>query len=116
LLPDGIDPADLISLARQASEDQPHSWQRREVLGAALYRVGKPEDAVRELDEAVRLYGGEGSLWAKLFLALAHQRLGHADQVKQWREKFRNPASWEEVVIRRQLVGELDAPKPPAAK
>jgi WD40 repeat protein len=108
LLPDALEAAELVLLARRASEAQPHSWQRREVLGAALYRAGKVEEAVRELDEAVRLHG-VGSLWAQLFLALAHQRLGHVDQAKQWREKAQRGAvaDWEEFVVQQQLCREL---------
>jgi hypothetical protein len=79
-----------------------------------VYRAGKPQEAVRELGEAVRLHGVDGSSWARLFLALAHQRLGHADQAKRWRDKAQGGgADWEEGVIQRQLVGELDAPKAP---
>jgi hypothetical protein len=86
-----------------------------ELLGAALYRAGRHAEAVRELDEAVRLHG-KGSLWAKLFLALAHQRLGHAQQVQQFGQQSQNAIGWEEMVIQGRLLGELDARKAPGGE
>jgi WD40 repeat protein/tetratricopeptide (TPR) repeat protein len=115
LLPNsGIPAAELVDLARLAMEIDPQSWQYREALGAALYRAGQYAEAVRELGEAVRLHGDEGSLWAQLFLALAHQRLGHAEQAKQLSQQAGSlPGwSWEEQVIERQLQGELGLQAP----
>jgi hypothetical protein len=114
LLPDsGLEPAGLLALARGSARADPQGWQAREVLGAALVRAGQPQEAVRELDEAVRLHGAGGSLWAKLFLALAHQRLGHPEKVEQFRQQAQGTADWEEELVRRQLEGELDAARPP---
>jgi WD40 repeat protein len=104
----GLPAADLVQLAQQGVAAEPQSWRSRELLGAALYRAGQHVDAVRELDEAVRLHG-RGSLWAKLFLALAHQHLGHAEQAQQLRQQCQDAAGWEEMVIQGQLLGELDA-------
>jgi hypothetical protein len=75
----------------------------------ALYRDGKPVDAIKELDDAVRLQGNGGSLWAKLFLALAHQRLGHREEVDQWQKKADKAGPWEEQVMQFHLLGELVA-------
>jgi predicted Zn-dependent protease len=116
LLPDAVEPAGLLALAQRAVEADPQGWQARELLGAALYRAGQPEDATRALDEAVRLHGSEGSLWAKLFLALAHRRLGHAEQAQQWRDKAKQTSGWEEAVIQRQLFSELDGRSPAAGR
>jgi hypothetical protein len=84
------------------------------VLGAALYRDGKPAEAIKELDEAVKLHGDGGSLWTRLFLALAHQRLGHTQEVADWQKKADKAGPWEEQVIQFQLLGELDTIKRPA--
>jgi hypothetical protein len=110
LLPDsGLEPAGLLALARGVAQADPQGWQAREVLGAALYRADQPHEAVRELDEAVRLHGSGGSPWAKLFLALAHHRLGHAEKVRQFRQQAQYAVGWEEELVRRQLLGELSA-------
>jgi WD40 repeat protein/tetratricopeptide (TPR) repeat protein len=109
LLPGAVQPAELLTLARQATQTDPESWQARELLGAALYRAGKPEDAVGELDEAMRLHGSGGSTWANFFLALAHRQLGHADKAQEYRQQAQRDATWEDGVIHRQLSSELDA-------
>jgi WD40 repeat protein len=116
LWPDShIDVAELVALARSCVEADAQSWQYRELLGAALYRDGQAAEALRELQEAVRRHGQGGSLWARLFLALAHQRLGQAGQAREWRAQAGRADTWEEAVVRRQLLGEL-GPAPQPAK
>jgi WD40 repeat protein/tRNA A-37 threonylcarbamoyl transferase component Bud32 len=109
----GVPAAGLVSLARSCVAAEPQSWQARELLGAALYRDGKA-DAVRELGEAVRLHGKGGSLWTRLFLALAHQRLGHAEEARKWLPQAKDASAWEDKVMQMQLLRELAAMKPPA--
>jgi WD40 repeat protein len=104
----GIAPAELRQLASMCAEDDPQSWQIRELLGATLYRDGQAAAAVGELQEAVRLHGAGGSVWARLFLALAHRRLGRAQLAEQWRGKADKTDTWEEAVVQRQLLSELD--------
>ena len=50
--------------------------------GAALYRAGKHDLAVEKLEAALKLRATE--VGAKIFLAMAHHRLGHAAQAKKW--------------------------------
>jgi WD40 repeat protein len=106
--------ADLVALARSCVEDDPQSWQARELLGAALYRDGKAAEAATVLDQAGRLHTKGGSLWTKLFLALAHQRLGHRDEADEWQKKADKAGPWEEQVMQFQLLGELEGAKRPA--
>jgi hypothetical protein len=40
-----------------------------------------------ELGEAVKLHGDGGSLRTRLFLVLAHQRLGHGEEAEAWQKK-----------------------------
>jgi WD40 repeat protein/tetratricopeptide (TPR) repeat protein len=55
-------------------------------LGAALYRAGKFEPAVKRLDEAIGSRKQPApSTW--FFLAMAHHRLGNKDKAKKWFEK-----------------------------
>jgi WD40 repeat protein len=111
LLEDSVSTAKLLALARYCSAAEPESWPAHELLGAALYRDGQAAAAVGELEEAVRRHG-DGSLWAKLFLALAHRRLGHADKAQEYRRQALAAAGWEEGVLQAQLFGEFDrAPK-----
>ncbi|HEV3118398.1 MAG TPA: protein kinase, partial [Gemmataceae bacterium] len=48
------------------------------VHGAALYRAGKYEDSVRYFETAAKMYHPRA--WDWCFLAMAHHRLGHADE------------------------------------
>ncbi len=53
-------------------------------LGAALYRAGRFEDAIRSLE------GGQNFHDAWPFLAMAHGRLGHCDEGRRWLDRLRN--------------------------
>jgi serine/threonine protein kinase/WD40 repeat protein len=59
------------------------SNSRLNTLGAVLYRAGRFEEAVRQLDRAVQIQGGGTALDA-LFLAMAHHKLGHAEEARRW--------------------------------
>jgi WD40 repeat protein/tetratricopeptide (TPR) repeat protein len=59
----------------------------RNTLGAVYYRAGQFEHAVANLGRAVadRQQTGTPADW--LFLAMAHHRLGHAEQAKTWLDR-----------------------------
>ena len=75
-------------------------------LGAALYRAGRYDEAIRRLEEAIQARGGEHpGDWP--FLAMAHQRLGHRDEARRWLDRLREhqPSMdpdqfWGELAIR----------------
>jgi tetratricopeptide (TPR) repeat protein len=76
-------------------------------LGAALYRAGRFAEAVRRLEEAVQKRNGVSIEADWVFLAMAHQRLGHHDEARRWLDRFRDrrpnliPAAfWHELEIR----------------
>jgi WD40 repeat protein len=104
----GVPAAELVALARSGVTAEPRSWQAHELLGAALFRADQAAEAVGELDEAVRLHGDGGSLWSRLFLALAHGRLGHAQQVREHRQQAPAATGWDDSVLQAQLLGELE--------
>jgi WD40 repeat protein/tetratricopeptide (TPR) repeat protein/tRNA A-37 threonylcarbamoyl transferase component Bud32 len=81
--PDAVpDRSRLVSVAEVAAPD----WQGNvRVLGAALYRAGKPEEALRRFGESAAVWKPRG--WDWLFLAMIHHRLGHADQARRHLEK-----------------------------
>jgi len=59
-------------------------------LGQVLYRAGAFEPAIQRLTAAMKLYGGERHDFFPidgLFLAMAHQRLGHTDEARRWLTK-----------------------------
>jgi len=67
----------LLPLARVASP--PDDFGPPE-SGAALYRAGKYDEAVRCLEGAAKTYRLRAAAWC--FLAMAHHRLGHAGQAR----------------------------------
>ena len=59
-----------------------------QTLGAALYRAGRFEEAVRRLDESIQTRGDGGDARGFAFLAMAHHRLGRRDEAKRWLDKL----------------------------
>jgi tetratricopeptide (TPR) repeat protein len=99
----GADRDQIVKLAEKAlaksSRDHWHVTQ----LGAALYRARRFEEALKQLTEATELSchpyrTNMQHTW--YFLAMAHQRLGHADEARRWLEKA--------------VQGTVEALKPPA--
>jgi tetratricopeptide (TPR) repeat protein len=53
-------------------------------LGALLFRGGRHQEAIKRLQEAVKQsWGQKGSAWHWLFLAMAQQKLGHAEEARR---------------------------------
>jgi hypothetical protein len=72
------DRSPLLSLARVAAP----SWHKGTyVRGAALYRAGRYEESVRCFEGEAR--GFRPRVWEWAFLAMAHCRLGHADEARR---------------------------------
>ena len=93
-------------------------------LGAALYRAGRFEEAIRRLDESIQARGDGGDPKGFAFLAMAHHRLGHRDEAKRWldklvayRPKEGADFSWDDVEIRilRREAESMILGSPPAA-
>jgi tetratricopeptide (TPR) repeat protein len=59
----------------------------RQTLAAANYRAGRFEEAVEHLDAGITAHGKGGNPLDWLFLAMVHQRLGHADEARTWLDK-----------------------------
>jgi WD40 repeat protein len=93
LVPDAV--ADREAPIRLA-EDALARWSAGErsdvlnTLGAALYRAGRFEEAIRRLKESSQTQSGERVPRGYAFLALAHHRLGHRDESKRWLDKLRD--------------------------
>jgi tetratricopeptide (TPR) repeat protein len=84
------DPATAVRLAREAVAAQPKNGQPWTALGAAQYRNGDWADAVKSLNESVRLQQGENGATG-FFLAMSHWRQG--DQ-KAARGAFQKAVAW----------------------
>jgi tetratricopeptide (TPR) repeat protein len=84
----------LLPLARVAA---PAFHQGVYVLGAALYRAGRYGEAVQCFEAAAKTYRPRAWDWA--FLAMAHQRLGHAGEARRCLDEA---ARWIEEAERRK--------------
>jgi tetratricopeptide (TPR) repeat protein len=110
----GVQPL-IVALRNDAAGD-PKRADLRRTLGLASLRAGKPEDAVKWLDEAVALQEPFASAW--LLLAMAHHRAGHADEAGKWLEKATDwlaapgrldQLDWQERLALRLLREEAEA-------
>jgi serine/threonine protein kinase/WD40 repeat protein/Flp pilus assembly protein TadD len=86
----GADPARIASLAEKALAESSRDHWHVNQLGAALYRAGRFDEAVKRLTEATELNPGQyrtNMLCTWFFLAMAHQRLGHTAEARRWLDK-----------------------------
>ena len=111
------------ALARQLERGKVRS-DVLNTLGAALYRAGRFEEAIRRLNESIQARDGGDDPKGFAFLAMAHHRLGHRDEAKRWLDKLvayqpKEGAdfSWDDVEIRilRREAESLILGSPPAA-
>jgi WD40 repeat protein/tetratricopeptide (TPR) repeat protein len=119
LAPGGLDDYKPLATALdRAAGDKPTTCADLHPLGHVLYRSGDAEGAVRRLTEALKFHtqdGGTTDDW--LFLALAHHKLGHRDEARQWLDKARQtPARiapgqfpWAAKLRRELLLAEAQA-------
>jgi serine/threonine protein kinase/Flp pilus assembly protein TadD len=86
LAPDAVpDPSKLVQIAERAvrAEPMPHYVH---TLGLAHYRDGQFDTAIKQLHKSIEgNWSANAANW--LVLAMAHQRLGHADEARQWFDK-----------------------------
>ena len=90
--PDAVaDPEAPVHLAEHAVHAAPPAEKAifLNTLGAALYRAGRYEEAIRRLEEGVQMRGGESLPHDWAFLAMAHHQLGHPVQAHRWLDRFR---------------------------
>jgi Flp pilus assembly protein TadD len=100
-----------VRLARQAVGQQPGNATYLNTLGAALYRAGELEEAIQVLHKAAQaqdLNTGTAHDW--LFLAMAHARLGKAEEARSWLDKARGvePSTWQDGLELRLLRQEAE--------
>src|SRR5262249_54966826 len=83
------DPERLVQLATAALATDPHSTAYRLWLGAAQYRAGRFEQALRSLEAVTRSDTGWTNSEAWPLLAMTHPPPGHAEEARRWLEKTR---------------------------
>ncbi len=88
LAPNAVDDlALLVGWGEQAVESNPANQANLATLGAILYRGGQFERAIETLEKAIDA-DDEGRIAGQwLLLAMAHHRLGHAEEAGKWMAK-----------------------------
>jgi serine/threonine-protein kinase len=73
--------------ARWNAEMQRKEADRTRNLGVAQYRAGQYQDAIRTLQEGIRIRTDDGEPLDWLYLALANHKAGHAQEARDWLTK-----------------------------
>ncbi len=88
LVPDAVrDLEPYRKLMAAVTAQHPREYLYAHTYGAVLYRAGRFAEAEQVLSRAVKLHANGGTAQGWLFLALAHQRLGHAAEARAWLER-----------------------------
>ena len=98
---------DPVDLARKAVELAPQARDYVNTLGIALCRAERDAESIRYLNESLELGYGQTDAQDLYFLAIAHHRLGHADEAQKL---FARAMSWQSRrgLIVRSVSDELD--------
>ncbi len=84
LCPDaGPEPSQLVGIEEKAIANR----LLNRIDGSVLYRAGRFEEALQELNKSSAAQSGDDAYKGWLLLAMAHQRLGHAAEARQWLDK-----------------------------
>ena len=120
------DLAKAVRLAEQAVSSKPDEDAYVGTLGAVLYRAGRFDDAIQRLEglsagweKAGKTPTRTSPAYAWFLLAMAHHRLGHADEARAYLERAvkrteeelgaKPPASWNRRLTLRLLRREAEA-------
>jgi serine/threonine protein kinase len=80
-----------VRLAEAALQRDPRSDLYATTLGAVLYRAGRSREAVERLEGVGRRSGGNTErtslAYSRFHLAMAHHRLGHVKEARQWLDR-----------------------------
>jgi tetratricopeptide (TPR) repeat protein len=100
------DPERAVSLARKAVAAAPDSATYLNTLGVALYRAGRPAQAIAALEQSLAANKGQLAAFDWFFLAMARHRLG---QTVQSRASFDRAMGWwrEQKQLRDKYAQEL---------
>jgi tetratricopeptide (TPR) repeat protein len=80
------DPERVVPMAERAAAARGQAWYRHS-LALAHYRAGQYDKAVQQCQESIKADPRWANVLNGFVLALAHQRLGHGDEARQWLDK-----------------------------
>jgi eukaryotic-like serine/threonine-protein kinase len=79
----GVDPADLVEQAKTVAAANPTAWPRH-ILALACYRAGRYEEALAQATKSNLDVNWRPRNMNWPVLAMAHHRLGHAAEAREW--------------------------------
>jgi len=82
-VPTARNPIRGLELALRAVSLAPSSWETCNTLGVAYYRNARWDEALRALETSISRTRGVNA-FDGFFLAMAHWKLGHADEAHDW--------------------------------
>jgi WD40 repeat protein len=82
---------EAVLYARKAVALDPQSQVPQNTLGVALYRDGRPAEAIPTLELSLKLGGGQLDAFDLYFLAMAHWQLGQKEEA---RKRFKQADEW----------------------
>jgi tetratricopeptide (TPR) repeat protein len=115
------DAAAPLKLAEEAVDQDPENNLFLTILGAALYRAGAFDGAIRRLTEAIETTKAGGTVEDWLFLAMAMHQASRPDDARYWLHKAtelmdrrpdnqsRDATSWQDRLIRKLLRQEAES-------
>jgi tetratricopeptide (TPR) repeat protein len=125
LAPNAVeDLGQAVKLAEQALESDPENEQHLRTLGVILYRAGRFDEALEKLSQVAVRWEETGQLptrtspaYTWYFLAMAHHRLGHAEEARTWlgkaveraEKEIAGDASWNRKLTLRLLRAEAES-------
>jgi serine/threonine protein kinase/Tfp pilus assembly protein PilF len=77
----------IVKLAEWDAANHPNEWHTLHRLAEAYYRAGRFEAGVEVLQKAGQAHKNGGNSFNWFFLVMAHHRLGHADEAREWLTK-----------------------------
>jgi hypothetical protein len=81
-----VDPVDLVRKAEKSITNS--QGEAKYVVGSALLRAGRLDEAILRFEESMAIEREWPHTGLNAYgLALAHKRLGHADQARHWLER-----------------------------
>jgi tetratricopeptide (TPR) repeat protein len=102
-LPDYSKPVAWLEESLAQLRDNQHRERHdfRNTLAGLLYRTGRYEDAIREVEQGMKEWDGKSVVQDWLILALAHRKLGHEEEtqkceakVAEWKPQPVNGVPW----------------------
>ena len=77
------DPQKALLWAQKAIQASPNNWACLNTLGVVYYRLGRHQGSIETLQKSIQANKDGGFAADFLFLAMAHHKLGHAEEAKQ---------------------------------